>query len=143
MTTAQLVRYDLSKNYFLLCEKYEKYFGINRKYRYISINLFSVVEQEQAIVVSPRVALQPHPYVVHHQSEHLVLAENVQKWQERQEMVTGPPKVHVSNLLNVVEMMEVVNAENQIIVQGMGQVKGAVEQGRIVNQLDFVLKVAG
>ena len=102
-----------------------------------------MAEQEQVIVVSPRVALQPHPYVVHHQLELLVFVENVQKWQVRQEMVTGPPRVHVSNLLNVVEVMEVANAENRIIVQGMGHLKEAVEQGRIVNQLDSVLKVAG
>ena len=67
------------------------------------------MEQEQAILVSPRVALQPHPYVVHHQLELLVFVENAQKWQVRQEMVTGPPKVHVSTLLHVVQVKEVVN----------------------------------
>ena len=58
-----------------------------------------------------------------------MFVENVQKWQVRQGMVTNPPKGHVSMQVNVVEMMEVVSAEQHLVhmLTGMGQLNYRVQ----------------
>ena len=82
-----------------------------------------MVELDPVIVVSPLEGLQPHHYVVLHQSEHLGFVENVQKRLVRQGMVTNLLKAHVSKPINGVGPMEIANAETPLVPMptGMGQ----------------------